>query len=191
MHTRRLSLLILGLFLGLTAAMLLVATHNFSGVEELLAHQPDEARKMLAKLDPEQRRMLLRYQASELNRFYFQWYLNAQIVLILALTVNVFLAVKGSRFLLAVSAAIAIVVILQRLVLLPEIEYLGHAIDFIPPSTASPARQRFWSFHRIFSGVEVVKIAASLLLGIKMLVRSDTRRRAQKNDLQEEIVGIR
>jgi hypothetical protein len=60
MHTRRLSLLILGLFLGLTAAMLLVATHNFSGVEELLAHQPDEARKMLAKLDPEQRRMLLR-----------------------------------------------------------------------------------------------------------------------------------
>lgn len=186
MHTRRLSLLILGWFLGLTAAMLLVATHNFRGVDQVLASPPEEARKMLAKLDPDQRRMLLRYQASELNRYYFLCYLNVQIGLGLLLGLNLLFATKGNKFMLAFAGIIFLLTVFQRSILLPEIEYLGHTIDFVAPSVASPARERFWSFHSIFSGVEVAKILGAVAIGVKMLVRSDTRRRPSSN-VSEEI----
>jgi hypothetical protein len=190
MHTRRLSLFFLGWFLGLTAAMLLVATHNFRGAEEVVVSAPDEAKKMLAKLEPDQRRMLLRYEASELNRFYFKWYLNAQIITAIILSLNLLFSIKGSRFLFAVAIGVLLLTLAQRLILLPEIEYLGRLIDFVPPSAPSAARDRFWSFHHLFSGVEVFKIVVALIIVVKMLVRSDTRRRPGSS-LREEAFEVR
>jgi len=183
-------MLILGWFLGLTAAMLLVATHNFKGVDSVLASPADDARKILAKLDPDQRRMLLRYQASELNRYYFTWYLNVQIAVGLALGLNLLFATKANKFMIVFAGLLVAVTIFQRAVLLPEIEFLGHAIDFLPASTPSPARDRFWSFHSIFSGVEVAKIVIAIVIGIKMLVRSDTRRRPSAS-MSEDALEIR
>jgi hypothetical protein len=116
MHTRRLSMLILGLWLGLTFAMLFVATQNFRGVDNT--------------------RLLLRYQIAELNRFYFDWYGVAQITLAFSLAACLLFATNGNKFVLLLAGAAILVVIVEKSFLYPEITYLGRLLDFAPKDTA-------------------------------------------------------
>lgn len=70
MHSRRLATIV-GVWLGLTVAMAFVATQNFMGVERLLEAPGPDAARMIDKLGHDPARMLLRFQISELNRFFF------------------------------------------------------------------------------------------------------------------------
>lgn len=180
MHVRRLTTLIAGVWLGLTLAMLFVATENFRGVDRLLDAPAKEASTVMQKLPAGTPRQLLRYHASEMNRYFFDWYGIAQICLGAILLVNLLFATNGNKVALCMAGALIVVAIVERIFLFPEITYLGRMLDFVPREIESPARSRFWSFHKYFSGAEVAKL---ILLGVvlgKMLVRRETRRRTSE-----------
>lgn len=171
-------MLLTGVWLGLTIAMLFVATENFRGVDRLLTSPAAEASKLLGSLPEGAPRQVLRYLASELNRYFFDWYGIAQIWLSMALIVNLLFATNGNKKMLGLGLAILGLVVVERSLLFPEITYLGRLMDFAPADLESPVRARFWSFHKYFSGLEVVKILLLLFLTVKMLVRREVRRRA-------------
>ncbi|MFN7934387.1 MAG: hypothetical protein U0R19_13740 [Bryobacteraceae bacterium] len=179
MHVRRLSMLIAGLWLGLTLAMLFVATENFRGVDRLLEAPAKEAGALLGKLPAESPRQLLRYLASELNRYFFDWYGIAQIWLAVILLLNLLFATNGNKLVMALAGVLLALVVVERTILFPEITYLGRLMDFTPLDLDSPVRSRFWSFHRYFSGLEVLKIILLLAVSGKMLIRRELRRRAK------------
>ncbi|MCS7023427.1 MAG: hypothetical protein NZV14_01400 [Bryobacteraceae bacterium] len=176
MHTRRLVTLILGLWLGLTGAMFFVATQNFRGVDRLLAEPAREASKSFELLGRDSARMLLRYQVSELNRFYFDWFSMAQIAFAVLLALVLLFATNGNKLMLFLSLSLVLVAIFEKFMLVPEITFLGRAIDFVPAEVSTPARSRFWSFHSAYSVAEVIKLGLLLAIALKMLVASYPKR---------------
>ena len=178
MHVRRLTMLITGAWLGLTLAMLFVATENFRGVDRMIAGPSPEASRSMENVPAAERRMLFRYLASELNRYFFDWYGIAQICLAALLLLNLLFATNGNKWMMGISLAILALVVLERTVLFPEITYLGRLLDFVPAEVSNPARGRFWSFHNYFSVFEVVKILLLLFVSARMLVQRDIRRAA-------------
>src|SRR5678809_1066857 len=82
MHFRRFAALVLGVWLAGCVFMDMVATQNFRAVDRLLAAPPPQiAERMQAMGGHDLARAFLRYQASELNRSYFDNWERAQIFL--------------------------------------------------------------------------------------------------------------
>lgn len=192
MHTRRFSMLILGVWIGLSIAMVFVAIHNFSGVDRLLEAPASQAAKTMAPLGHDSARMLLRYQASELNRYYFETFGDVQIALAILFTVSLLFATNGNKPTLVLCGLIFLVVLFQRYWLTPEITYLGRLIDFVSREAPSQERARFWSFHNAFSALEMVKLGLLAVIGGRMLVRTDRagrRRRSVSRGEDEEALA--
>ncbi|HUQ92307.1 MAG TPA: DUF4149 domain-containing protein [Bryobacteraceae bacterium] len=181
MHTRRFAVLILGIWAGISLAMVFVAIHNFRGVDQLLEAPHAQAGRSVQKLGPASTRELLRYQVSELNRFYFEWYGIAQISLALLLALTLLFATRADKIMMVLSGVLLLVVVFEHKFLTPEITYLGRLIDFTAPDVPSAPRIRFWSFHKIYSGMEVFKFALFLAVALKMVVRGDMRRHAPRH----------
>src|SRR4051812_4072938 len=120
MHARRFACFVLGLWLAGGLFMAYVATQNFRGVDRLLSGGNPAAASRLKPLGP-QARMLLRYQASEMNRWLFRAWENTQLV---GGTVFFFVLLFGSRENKLVLTGILLalgLVLLQRLLITPEI----------------------------------------------------------------------
>ena len=79
MHARRFACFLLGLWLAGGLFMAYVATQNFRGVDRLLSGGNPAAASRLKPLGP-QARMILRYQASEMNRWLFGAWETTQLV---------------------------------------------------------------------------------------------------------------
>src|SRR5690348_7945786 len=84
MHSRRLACFLLGLWLGTGVFMEWVSRENLAAVDRLLA-QPDPAAAVrIAMLDKtlgkNETRLLLRHQASEQNRYYYELWEIVQLV---------------------------------------------------------------------------------------------------------------
>jgi hypothetical protein len=181
MHVRRLTMLIAGLWLGLTLSMMFVATENFRGVDRLLEGPAKPAAEAFAKLPEGTPRQLLRYMAAEWNRYFFDWYGIVQIWIAAILLLNLLFATNGNKWMLALSAAMLAIVVAERSFLFPEITYLGRLLDFAPRELSSPARSRFGTFHMYFSAMEVLKVLLLLIISVKILVRRETRRQMRES----------
>jgi len=157
--------------------MVMVATQNFRSVDRLLAKPSILAAQQLGKLGPGPARALLRYQVSEQNRWYFETWGFAEIILGVALFSVLLFGSTETKFTLLLSLLMLLIALAQRLLLTPEIVALGRLIDFLPTGVASAERARFWMLHTVFSGVEVLKWVLGLIITVKLLFR--TRRRVQ------------
>src|SRR4051812_39509793 len=163
MHARRFACFCLGLWLAGGLFMAYVATQNFRGVDRLLSSGNPAATLRLKPLGL-QARMILRYQASEMNRWLFDTWEIAQLV---CGTVFFFVLLFGSRENKLALAGILLalgMVLLQHLVITPELIALGRLIDFVPADAPSPDRQQFWVVHTAYSGIEVAKWLLALFL---------------------------
>jgi hypothetical protein len=191
MHIRRLTMAIIGVWIGLSLAMLFVATQNFRGVDRLLEAPGAPASQVMETITRDDARALLRYQVSELNRFFFDWFGLVQVALAVALTVNLLFATNGHRPTLVICVLLVILVAIEKWYMTPEITYLGRLIDFVRSDLPSPVRSRFWSFHIAFSVMEVVKLLVLAALGIRVIMRSDRRRRKLSDDEELEFEPTR
>lgn len=185
MHTRRLSTLILGFWLGLTVAMFFVATQNFRNVDRLLRAPVGDAAQSLQRLGPESGRTLLRYQAAELNRFYFDWYALAQLVLALIFSLVFFVANPG-RFALLLCGVLIAISGVQKAVLVPEIASLSRMLDFVPAGLEPGIRNRLNSYHAVFGAGEVVKVGALMVVAVRLLMRTDQRSVRRRDSAEVE-----
>lgn len=178
MHYRRLASLLVGAWLSGSLLMMMVATQNFRGVDRLLEAPSAPAAGLLKTLG-DNARPLLRYQISELNRWYFRTWERIQLVLGLLLLAVLFFWAEGRPPMLLLAGLSLLLTAVAHWLLTPEIIRLGRNIDFVPATLFSEDRNRFWGFHTTYSVIEAVKLAMGATLA-GMLLRK--RRRRQTAD---------
>jgi len=184
MHFRRFAALLLGAWLAGCVFMDMVATQNFRSVDRLLAAPPPQiAERVQAMGGHDLARAFLRYQASELNRSYFDNWERAQIVLGAVLFLVLLFRSPPNRLMLLLTLLMLGLVLVMHFYLTPEITRLGRTIDFVSPGTPSPDRTRFWTFHGAYSACELVKFGLGTVLAVLLA------RRRRRNELVVDQAG--
>jgi hypothetical protein len=175
-HFRRFTCLILGVWLGGIVVMAMVATQNFRTVDRILLAPHPGAAQDLKTIGHDSARMLFRWEAGEQNRWLFETWETAQVVLGLAVFFVLLFGSTETKYSLTLSLLMLVAVILQRFLLTPMMTGLGRLIDFVPPGAHSPERIKFGVLHMGYMGIEISKCVFGLLLAIKLLMR--TRRKS-------------
>jgi hypothetical protein len=176
MHFSRISAFLLGALLAGSLFMAFVATGNFQTVSEILKSPPPQAEKMIKVLGDENARLLLRYQAGEENRLFFESWETAQLVLGLLLAGLLFLGDKR-RLLAGLAGAMVILTVFQHFKITPDLVWQGRSIDFVPVTADPTARQQFFKLHAAYGVIEAVKLLLMIAIGIGLFPR---RRRARQ-----------
>jgi hypothetical protein len=176
-HTR-IAAFLLGAWLLGTVFMVFVATQNFATVDRVLKSPPPEAYKMIAGLGNDNARQLLRYLAGEENRYFFENWEVAQLILGGLLTVVLVFGVE-SRMLAGFSGAMLILTIFEHFKITPEMAWLGRSFDFLPWTAESLARDQFWKLHGAYSAIEIVKMLLAIVVA-GFLFQLRQRRRKER-----------
>jgi hypothetical protein len=161
-HTR-IAAFLLGAWLLGTLFMIFVATQNFATVDRVMKSPPPEAYKMILALGNDSARQLLRYTAGEENRFFFENWELAQLVLGVVLTGLLIFGVE-SRMLAGFSGAMLILTLFEHFKITPEMAWLGRSFDFLPWTAESLSRDQFWKLHGAYSAIEIVKMLLAIVI---------------------------
>lgn len=153
------ALWIAGLWLGLLVASWVSATSSFRAVDRVLGPEaPAEFQSRLSGVAPGERRVVLRYLASEINRWMFRRWAFVQVGLGLVLVALAWSAGTSSR---TVAALAFLVVLVQTFALGPGIETFGRSLDFMPRPLPPDVARRFGLLH---GGFLVLDLGKALLL---------------------------
>ena len=152
-----------------------VAAESFSSVDRLLARPHPVATLQFKALGRADARLLLRYQVAEQNRWNFENWEVAQIIMGALFFFFVLFATRENKFALFLILAMIASVVVQRFVLTPAVISLGRLIDFVPPEAPSGDRTQFWVIHGWYWGVELVKWVLGLMLGARLMARRSGR----------------
>jgi len=161
-HTR-IAAFLLGAWLLGTLFMIFVATQNFQTVDRVMKNPQPEAYKMILALGNDSARQLLRYVAGEENRYFFENWELAQLVLGVLLTGLLIFGVE-SRMLAGFSGAMLVLTIFEHLKITPEMAWLGRSFDFLPWTAESLSRDQFWKLHGVYSAIEIMKILLAFVI---------------------------
>lgn len=148
--------------------MAFVATQSFQSVDRLLSHDNPQATVRLKPFGAEAR-VLLRYQAAEQNRWYFQTWETFQLVFGFLFFAVMLFGSREDKFILLGALFLLLVVALQKFFLTPEVTALGRTLDFLPPDVQTPERNRFWVLHTAYSGIEAGKWLLTMFLAGRMV----------------------
>jgi hypothetical protein len=174
MHLRRLACFVLGMWIAGSLFMTLVAIQNFRSVDRLLESPAPELSLQLDKLGRDTARTVFRHQVSEQNRWYFQFWEVVQLGLGAAL-VFLLLGTHSGKGTIALSSLMLAIAAAQYWALTPALVVLGRSIDWADRALPSGERNHFWTLHHAYSGMEVVKWLAGLLLAVRLLRRSPSK----------------
>jgi hypothetical protein len=182
MHIRRLAALLLGGWLAVSLAVLLLATQNFRTVDRLLKSPPAEAAQAIQNLGQAQAGALLRHAASEQNRSSSEAWEEVQLiwggVLLLVMLWGKHRDLRGLLPAVLMLATVAV----MHWFLTPEIARLGRVVDFIPTDQPSPDRTRLWNFHVAYSTAEAVKLLlGAVQAGVLLLHRKSPSGRRERD----------
>ena len=161
MTARSALLFVIGLWLGCTVFMWLVATQNFAVVDAIRSADNSELSATAPELSPENLRLVLRYQASEVNRLFFNGWGLAQLPIALAAIVLAWRA-KLSRVPLVLIAIMVVIVVALQAYVVPETIRLGRLLDFVPREPAPPEAAPFWRLHHTYTGLDMLKFLLGL-----------------------------
>jgi hypothetical protein len=170
MNCRTALALVLGGWVSGTLFMWFVATQNFAAVDRILAAPPAAFHSITASLDAAQAREVLRYEASELNRLYFDRWGYAQVLLAL---LGVALAWKGGRRLRAGVLVAAVIVVGLQFYVVPETIRIGRSIDFQPRQPETARQAEFWRLHNAYTGLDMLKFLTLAGCGIALVRERD------------------
>ena len=155
--SRSLSLLAIGLWLGLLVSSWVMASTNFRQAEAVARDAPAPLASKLAPVSAADRREAFRYLAAEINRWMFRAVALAQVALG-ALALALVWREGGTPRGLAI-AALA-VVLLQLGVLAPLIAAVGREIDFLPRPLPPALGRRFGLLHGGYVLLDLAKAVA-------------------------------
>lgn len=171
MHGKSSMAFVLGAWLAGTLFMWAVATQNFRLVDRLLASPSPQFSAHVAPLPPGDARLLMRYQASEVNRLFFDrwgWTQLALGVILLGM------AWRGSADRPLRIAALLMLLIAAGLQLgvVPETIRLGRLLDFVPHSPGSlgpPEVAPFWRLHTAYTALDMLKFLLGVFAATRLL----------------------
>ena len=193
MDSRRLACFLLGAWIACSLFMTAVATTNFRMVDQLLdLPTVPAAAKQFQAMGHTAARHMMRHQASEINRYFFEAWGLAQMALgFCVLGVIVFgVRARSSQLkaMLALAGLAVVLVIVNQFVITPTIVGVGRVLDFAEPDQFAPERGRFWNYHRAYSTIEVVKLLVCVTLTVFMTMSGGgKRRRAGSRDDEPEV----
>ena len=153
-----------------------VAAESFGSADRLIARPHPVATLQFKALGPADARLLLRYQVSEQNRWYFERWEVAQIVMGSLFFLFVLFATRENTFALSLILSMIAAVVVQCFLLTPDLISLGRLIDFVPPEAPSGNRAQFWVMHSWYWGVELVKWVLGLALCTRLIAQRNRRR---------------
>ena len=159
-NTSRLALM--GAWLMGTAFLWVVATENFRRVDTVLSGPNKQFHQRLEPLPAGDSRLVLRFLASELNRFYFTSWGWSQLVLggvVLILSWRL----AADRFDLGLLGAMWLLSAILAVCVTPSLIEIGRQVDFVPRSPPPPQLEAFWRYHLAYTSTDLVKFGAGLL----------------------------
>ena len=160
---------LLGVWCGATVFMWQVAIQNFTVANALAASENPGFRAAVEGLSPENARAAARYQASEVNRLFFNGWGWAQLALGAP---AVFFAWRlRRRLVLAAVGAMAALALFLQLYAVPETIRLGRLLDFAQEGEQAAAREMFWTLHHAYTGLDMTKFALGIAAVVLVFVR--------------------
>ncbi len=174
MQFHRLASFLIGIWLGVSVFMDFVATQNFKNVSRVMTSVDLRALDAEKKAgDQDNLRMLFRYFAGEANRYFFEQWEWAELMLGLALMLVLLFGRTYQKLAMALCLMMLVLVALQRFALTPAITRLGRELEF----GALPGG-RFAVFHAAYGYSELAKLALGLILTARLLIRRKVDRKA-------------
>lgn len=169
--SRPLSVLVVGLWLGLLVSSWILATVNFRQAESAssASRTPAELNRRLEPLTPEDRRHAFRYLASEVNRWMFRSWGLIQLGLGVGLLTLAW-RIGGAPRVLAVVALVLVAA--QVSVLAPMIAEVGRQIDFLARPLPPELGRRFGIAHGGYVIVDLVKAVVLAFAAFVLIRRS-------------------
>lgn len=183
MHSRRLACFLLGMWLAGGLFMAWVATENLAAVDHLLAEPSPAATLRIHQLGRDESRNLLRYEAAEQNRYYFEQWEIVQIVVGSAFFFFLLFGTTEGKVSLALALVLVAIVMVQRFLLTPELQAVGRLLDFTNPAAATGERAKFGVIHTAYVGLECGKWGLQLLLGAVLIGRGRPRSRDTRQQI--------
>jgi hypothetical protein len=156
-----------------------IALENLRLPGVILASSSDQAAQIAKKAGPEDTRLLLRHQAAEQNRAYFQAWEEIEIALGLALALCLFMGTQKRIFPLVFCGVLLMLVLFEHFGLTPELTYRGREADFPPGSVTFGTQARVWALDQVYGWMEGAKLLfGAVLTGYLFIFR--TRQRTRK-----------
>ncbi len=178
MSTRRFVAFLLGVWLGGSLFMYVIATHNLEAADRVLGSPPPAAAKIIDSVGADPARLLLQHQASELNRVYFEYWGVAQLIIGGAVFGLLLFATREGTWPVVTALAMLALVAMMRFILTPDLVNFGRQLDFATKETGTAEYARFWGVHRAYGIAELVKSGLGLALLGMLLFRTQRKRRA-------------
>lgn len=185
MHTRRMATFVLGIWIGCSVLVGIVAVENVRSPGTILGAPSEQASQILKKLTPEESRLLLRYQASEQNRRYLYLWEVAEIGLGLTLAGCLFFGTQRRIFPQAMCGLMLLLVAFEHFAITPEMNYRGREADFPPGSGSYGTQLRVLALDEVY----IIMEGAKLLIGgilVSYLFVFRSKRRVRKTDLIDQ-----
>ena len=174
MRSRRIACLLLGLWMGAGLWMLWVAANNSASADRLLLAPSAAASAYLKSLGHVPLRPLAQYLAAEQNRSLFEIWGVVQIALAAAFFFFLLFGTRVGKFPLALALLMLIVVVGERVALVPGMEMVGRATEFnLDPSQRARFARDALSYG--FSMAEWAKFAMGAVMAV-FLLWQQTRR---------------
>lgn len=170
------------MWLGVSVFMDFVATQNFRTVSLVLGSLDVRAVETAKKVsDPDALRLLLRYFAGETNRYLFEQWEWAELLLGLALLLVLLFCRTYQKFAMSLCLLMIIVVAAQRFKLTPAITDLGRELEF-----SNSASRRFAAYHAAYGYSEIGKLALGLVMALRLLIRRSANKKAFVRQYERE-----
>jgi hypothetical protein len=187
MNSRRLSCLILGLWLGGGVVMAWIAGASFRSVDRVLNDTQYASGPLIRTLGPAKARVLLRFQTAEQNGYYFETWEIAQLFLGLTFFVYLLLGTRERKTPLLLVMLMMITVLAQRFYLTPNLATLARDTELAALTDPGFSTKRFWILHNTYFGVELTKWAFGIALAVYIILQ---RRRGRSSSLREKLDAI-
>ena len=160
----------MGAWLMGTLFLWIIASQNFREVEQVLNSNRPEVSKIIQSINYDDTRLLLRFLASELNRFYFKLWGGMQLLIggciILILGKHRYRFMDRLGFFMVVGMWILSIILLFWIT--PELITLGRLLDFVPRNPPSNEMLLFWNYHFVYVLTDFLKFALGLWITIRL-----------------------
>ena len=166
-----------------------VAMHNLASVDPILQQFDRQLQREVKDLGYDRVQALLRFEAAELNRFYFYNWEWIQMFLGLVALVVLLDATNGSKLTLVVMTGILLLLLVQHFLVQPEVLELGRGLDFAASDQMLDERRAFKTYHAYYSSIEVMKFVLLAFIAVRMLLHGSSgkrRRRSVKIDAVDD-----
>jgi hypothetical protein len=155
MNSRRFICLFLGAWLATGVAVALLIFLNHTTDDVVIANIPSAIAAQTKSVGPAQARLLLTHHSLELNRLYMEYWGSVQIVAGVFFLLVLLFGTREGKVALIVGAVMLTVIILQRMLLVPETTALTRMMQAGP---AREIRYQLLSLRMVYHGIEVVKL---------------------------------